>query len=148
MTFHCLAAGRNKVVRGLFAAVLALGATAVDAADRFPFDRDLLLDAAPMRPVKRVPILNVAPDGAATIDLWCKTVRAFVQLSGDGIRIEAGPLPDALPQYVSAGQCTPERMQADSEVLALLVQVTGWQRRGNSVIFDGPTRLRFRLSDH
>jgi hypothetical protein len=39
-------------------------------------------------------------------------------------------------------------MQADSEVLAMLVQVTGRQRRGNSVIFDGPTRLRFRLSDH
>jgi hypothetical protein len=97
MTFHCLAAGRNKVVCGLFAVVLALGATAVDAAYLFPFDRDLLLDAAPMRPVKRVPILNVAPDGAATIDLWCKTVRGFVQLSGDGIRIEAGPLPDALP---------------------------------------------------
>ena len=148
MTLHWLAAGRNNIVRGLFAAALALGATAADAADLFPFDRDLLLDAAPMRPVKRVPILNVAPDGAATIDLWCKTVRAVVQLSSDGIRIEAGPLPDALPQYVSAGQCTPERMQADYEVLAMLLQVTGWQRRGNTVILDGAARLRFRLSDH
>jgi len=153
MTFPCLAAGWNNVVRGLFAAgLLAAGLTLQAgvglAADDFPFDRDLLLDAAPMRPAKRVPILNVAPDGTATIDLWCKTVRGFVQVTDNTIRIEPGPLPDALPQYVSAGQCTPERMQADYEVLATLIQATGWQRRGNTVILDGSARLRFRLSDH
>jgi hypothetical protein len=153
MTFLRLAAGRNNVVRGpivavLLAASLALSAGAGVAADDFPFDHDLLLDVAPMRPAKRVPILNVARDGAATIDLWCKTARGFVQVTDNTIRIEPGPLPEALPQYVSADQCTPERMQADYDVLATLNQVTGWQRRGNTVILDGPVRLRFLLSDH
>jgi hypothetical protein len=42
----------------------------------------------------------------------------------------------------------PERMRADYELLTTLIQVTGWQRRGDTVILDGPARLRFRLSDH
>jgi len=153
MTVHWPVAGRNNVVRGPFAAGLLAAALALQvgagfAADVFPFDRDLLFDTVPVRPAKRVPILNVAADGAATIDLWCKIVRGFVQVIDNTIRIEPGPLPDWLPQYVTAGQCTPERMQADYEVLATLNQVTGWQRGGNKVILDGPARLRFRLSDH
>jgi len=118
------------------------------AADRFPFDRDLLLDVAPMRPAKRVPILNVAADGAATIDLWCKTVRGFVQLGDDAIRIESGPLPEAMPQFMAAGQCTPARIQADYDMLAALAQVTTWRRAGNAVVLSGSATLRFRLSDH
>lgn len=159
MTFLCPAAGQPRVVRSLFAAalavviliavVLASGAGgAGHAADRFPFDRDLLLDVAPMRPAKRVPILNVAADGAATIDLWCKTVRGFVQLGDDAIRIESGPLPEAMPQFMAAGQCTPARIQADYDMLAALAQVTTWRRAGNAVVLSGSATLRFRLSDH
>jgi hypothetical protein len=152
MSFSCRA-GRFNVAHGLFAAALLVAGAALHsgtgvAAEGFPFDRDLLLDTAPMRSAKRVPMLNVAPDGRATIDLWCRSVRGIVQLTDATVRIEPEPLSDALPQYVSAGQCTPERMQADYEVLSTLIQVTGWQRRGNAVILDGPTRLRFRLSDH
>jgi hypothetical protein len=153
MTFVRLAASQNCVVCGfiavaLLAAGVALKGGAARAADGFPFDRDLLLDTARMGRAKRVPILNVAPDGAATIDLWCRTVRGFVQLTDGAMTIEPGPVPDGLPQYVSAGQCTPERMRADYELLSTLIQVTGWQRRGHTVVLDGPTRLRFRLSDH
>jgi hypothetical protein len=153
MTFVCLAAGRNCVVGGFIAAALltaglVLNGGAARAADDFPFDRDLLLDTRPMGRAKRVPILNVAPDGAATIDLWCRTVRGFVQLADGAMAIEPGPVPEGLPQYVSAGQCTPERMRADYDLLSLLIQVTGWQRRGHPVVLDGPARLRFHLSDH
>src|SRR5690606_33555356 len=143
---------RPRGLRGHFAAALLAAAVAAPgaghAADGFPFDHDLLLDVAPMPSAKRVPMPNVAPGGTATIDLWRKTVRGFVQLTGRAIRIEADRVPDTLPQYVSAGQCTPERMQADYEVLMLLSQATGWQRRGNSIILEGPLPLRFRLSDH
>jgi hypothetical protein len=153
MTFVCLAASRNCVVGGFIAAALLTAGLVLDgraarAADDFPFDRDLLLDTAPMGRAKRVPILNVAPDGAATIDLWCRTVRGFVQLTDGAMTIEPGPVPEGLPQYVGAGQCTPERMRADYELLTLLIQVTGWGRRGSTVILDGPARLRFHLSDH
>jgi hypothetical protein len=65
-----------------------LGAGHALAADEFPFDRELLLDAAPMRPGKRMPVLNVAPDGNATIGLWCKTVTARVEISDAAIKIE------------------------------------------------------------
>ncbi len=153
MTFLRLAASRISSVRGpVAAAVLAAGLVlsvgAGHAADDFPFDRDLLLDTAPMGQAKRVPMLNVAPDGAATIDLWCRTVRGFVQLNGGAMTIDPGPVPEGLPQYISAGQCSPERMRADYELLSTLIQVTGWQRRGSTVVLDGPARLRFHLSDH
>jgi hypothetical protein len=49
---------------------------------------------------------------------------------------------------MSAGQCTPERMQADEEMLATLNQVTGWRRQGDEVVLEGAQALKFRLSDH
>ena len=130
-------------------ALAGLAQTAAVSADGgFPFNQDLLLDAAPLRPAKRVPIINVAPDGRATIDLWCKTVPGRVAVEGNAIRIDAPPLPDALPPYMAAGQCTPERMQADHDVLGALVQATAWQRRGNTIVLGGVAPLRFRVSDH
>ncbi len=118
------------------------------AAEPFPFDRELLLDVAPMPPAKRVPILMVEPSGEATIDLWCKTVRGRVQFTGDAIHIETGPLPEALPQYMSSGQCTPERVQADAELLAALAQVSEWRQQGGAVLLVGAQTLKFRPSDH
>jgi hypothetical protein len=53
----------------LFLALL-LGSAA--QAQEFPYDRDLVLDARPMRGSKRVPVLSVAANGEAQIDLWCK----------------------------------------------------------------------------
>lgn len=118
------------------------------AADQFPFDQELLLDAAPMRPAKRMPILTVEPNGNAKIDLWCRTVPARVEISDATIKIEAGPLPEDLPAMQSAGQCTPERMQADEEMLAALVQATSWRREGEGVVLEGSKELKFRTSDH
>ncbi len=141
-------AGSIGAVGALAGVLLLADVRAGYAADQFPFDRELLLDAAPMQPVKRVPILTVAPDGNATIDLWCRTVRASVQLSDSAIRVEPGPLPENLPQYMSAGQCTSQRMQADADMLAALAQVTAWRKQGRAVVLAGPTTLRFRPSDH
>jgi len=111
MTFIRLIAGRHSIVRGVLGAVLLLLASGPGSpADQFPFDQELVLDAAPMRPAKRVPILSVTPDGNASIDLWCKTVTARVELSDAAIKIEPGPLPEGLPEMMSEGQCTPARL--------------------------------------
>lgn len=152
MSLTRLLAGRSLLSRSLIAAGLILlgvaGLRLAVAADRFPYDRDLLLDAGRMGGAKRVPILNVAADGRATIDLWCRTVQGRVQLSDSSVRIEPGPLPLGLPRYMSEGQCTPQRMQADNDTLAALAQVTGWRRRGDTVTLTGAQTLRFRVSNH
>ncbi len=152
MTFSRLLAGRTLLSRSVIAAGLILlaaaGWRAAMAAERFPFDQDLLLDAAYVGHAERVPILNVSSDGSATIGLWCRAVRARVLLSGAAMRIEPGPLPQGLPRYQIDGQCTPRRMAADNDTLAVLAQVTGWRRRGDLVTLIGAQRLRFQLSDH
>ena len=117
-------------------------------ADQFPFDQELLLDAAPMRPGKRMPILTVETNGNANIDLWCKSVPARVEISGTAIKIETGPLPEGLPEMLSAGQCTPERIKADEGLLADFAQVAAWQRQNGGIVLVGSTTLKFRLSDH
>lgn len=146
MTLLRPTAGRHVFVCGALALTLLGLAGAVRAAQPFPFDQMLMLDIAPMRPIKRVPLLTVAKSGEATIGLWCKTVRGRVELSDSAIRIEPGPLPDALPQYMIDGQCSDARLQADQDTLAALSQVTGWSARGDALVLSGPTTFRFRLS--
>lgn len=141
-----LIAGRRGTTCGVLALMLLGLAGAGRAAQPFPFDQVLLLDVAPMPPLKRVPILTVAPNGEATIGLWCKTVRGRVVLTDNAIRIESGPLPDDLPQYMIDGQCTDERMKADAGTLAALTQVTGWRAQGGAIVLSGPVTLWFRAS--
>ena len=139
---------RDILVRGVAVIVLSILACGAAApADQFPFDQEFLLDAAPMRPGKRMPILLVEPNGNAKIDLWCKSVPARVEISDMTMKIESGPLPEGLPEMLSAG-CTPERMQADQDLLMVLAQVTGWQRQNEGIILLGPSTLKFRPSDH
>ena len=152
MTLMRLLAGRHILSRSVIAAgLILLGAAGLRlgmAADRFPFDQELLLETAPIPPSQRVPVLAVEGDGSATIFLWCQTVSGRVQVSGTALRIDAGPVPEGMPRYMSPGQCTPARMQADHAVLAQLTQVTGWRRSGETITLSGPQTLRFRVSDH
>ena len=148
-----LKAGRPAVLLAAFVAALLIAVTALAgiparAADEFPYDRVLLLDVAPMRPLKRVPILTVAENGSATIELWCRTANASVQVSDNAIKIETAPLPEELPQYMSSGQCSDQRVQADNAMLETLSQVSEWRRRGDGVELIGPTPMRFRASSH
>jgi hypothetical protein len=58
-------------------------------------------------------------------------------------------LPEALPQFMSPGQCTPQRMAADESLLATLAAVTAWQRQGEALVLNGPAAaLKFYLSTH
>lgn len=118
------------VVSATFAFVT--GALAQD----FPFERELLLDAAPLRGSKRVPGLEVSANGQATVDLWCKSGRGQVVVAGDTITIIIGEM--------RASQCSPEQTRADDETLAALSQVTTWRREGDVLVLVGPTNLRFR----
>ena len=148
MSVFRLTAGRLRFACGVLALGLLAGSSLVRAADRFPFDQTLMLDVKPMPPVKRVPILTVTQDGEATIGLWCKTVRARAELTDGAMRIEPGPLPDDLPQYMVDGQCTDERMKADQDTLDALAQVTGWRRQGGAIVLTGATPLKFRPSSN
>jgi hypothetical protein len=108
------------------------------ASDRaFPFDRELMLEAAPMQGSKRVPILEIDANGAASIDLWCTSLRGEANVGADTISIVPGP---AQPT-----QCAPDRQSGDENLLAALAQVTNWRRQGDVIELIGATTLRFRL---
>jgi hypothetical protein len=134
------------VLEGGCAALLVLLAvcSACVAAEPFPFGKELLLDVAPMRPGKRMPILTVEANGEARIDLWCRTVSARVEITDMAMKVEATPLPEELPAMQGAGQCTPERVKADEEMLASIVQVTEWRQEGDTILLIGQATMKFR----
>jgi heat shock protein HslJ len=109
----------------------------VIAQSEFPFDQELLLDAAPMRGSKRVPSLDIRTNGAAEIALWCNTVRAQLVVVGDTITVLTGPSTER--------QCPPERLLGDAEILSTLAEVTNWRREGDLLTLTGPRTVRFRL---
>lgn len=142
------ARGGSVIVLAAALTLAFFASGAARAAERFPFEQELVLDVKPMAPIKRVPVISIASNGEARIDLWCRTVTGRVEFADPAIRITPDPLTNAFPRYMSQGQCTPERMQADEDTLAVLAQVDSWRAQGNVVILNGPTALRFRLSTH
>jgi len=121
-----------------FALLGLFAASASEAQSAFPYDRDMLLDTRPMRGSKRVPILAITEGGEAQIDLWCKRGRGQAAIAGDAITITVGAMNDE--------PCTPERAQADEDMLAALAEVTGWSQRGDTLTLNGSKPLRFRLA--
>jgi heat shock protein HslJ len=126
-----------KIALVWLAAVAALVEPAV-AQSAFPYDRDLVLDARAMRGSKRVPVLSVEQNGRAQIDLWCKRGQGGAAISGDAITITIGAMKDE--------PCTPERAQADEDMLAALAGVTNWSARGDGVTLTGAKTLKFRAA--
>lgn len=128
---------------------LAAAAAPASAAE-FPFGRELLLDAAPMRPSKRIPSITIAADGSVTIDLWCRSVAAKAELGEGTIAIvpAVGPAElsqQDLPAMQGPGQCADQRQRADEALLAALAQVAGWTVAGDVVtLTGGPQPLRLR----
>ena len=115
---------------------LVISAACALAQEDFPFEHELLLDAHPMRGSKRIPNLSVEPDGTVTIDLWCNSMQAQINVNGEAISISAGEK--------SNQSCAPERQQADDDLAAALVAVTSWRWDGESLLLIGPKTLRFR----
>ena len=99
---------RQYFVCFFFVAIMVtLFGIALTAEAAFPFDQELMLDASPMRGSKRIPIIEIAENGAASIQLWCASVRARANVAADSITIVAGEAPPA--------QCAPERQSSDDE---------------------------------
>jgi hypothetical protein len=103
----------------------------------FPFERELMLDVAPMPGSKRVPIIEIDANGAASIDLWCASLRGQASVGDDSISIVPGP--------IEPTQCPADRQSGDESLLAALAQVTNWKRTGDVIELLGATTLRFRL---
>jgi heat shock protein HslJ len=118
--------------------VALLFASSAQAQSAFPYDRDLVLDARPMRGGKRIPILSVGADGQAQIDLWCKRGQGQAVIAADTITIIIGAMRDE--------PCTAERQQADEQIIAALSAVTNWSFSGDVVTLTGGTTLRFRAA--
>jgi hypothetical protein len=119
--------------------LLAASLTCVNAGESFPFGSELMLDAAPMRGSKRIPMIEIEEDGSASIDLWCASLRAQATVGDGSISIVPAPAASAAPP-----PCEPERQARDADLLAALAQVTAWRRSGEIVELAGPTPLRFR----
>ena len=128
---------RQRLACLLCAVVATLAWPAFASEQAFPFARELMLDVAPMRGSKRVPIIEIADNGATVIQLWCASTSGQASIDKDSITITAGEVPPA--------QCEPERQTRDDDLLAALAQVTSWRRRGDVIEFIGATTLRFRL---
>src|SRR5262249_12659209 len=123
-----------------FAMLLAFTAASL-ASDRvFSFGRALFLDAPPIGKSRRIPNLEVATDGQASIEPWCASGSGPVTVSGDTIAIAVGPMVET--------PCTPERLRADDELREALAAVTTWRREGNAVVLTGSKTLRYLLETH
>lgn len=140
---------------GLLAATVGWSAAGLRSAGAqtavaFPFDRELLLDAAPMRPSKRLPSITVARDGRATIDLWCRSVTGQVALGEGTLTVTVDIQPQDLaqqppPAMQGPGQCNEARERADAALLDALIQATGWRQQNEAVLLTGAgLSLRFQ----
>jgi heat shock protein HslJ len=128
-----------RLVLAICISVLLTFTNTVDVlAQEFPYDRDLVLDARPMRGGRRVPVLSVEQDGRAQIDLWCKRGHGQATIAGDTITVAIAAMNDE--------PCTPERAQADEGMIAALTGVTNWGQRGDVIMLTGAKPLRFRLT--
>ena len=128
---------KRRAITALAACALAMLGVARAAAQEFPFGRELMLDVAPMKGSKRVPMLEIDPKGIADIDLWCNSVKGQMVVAGDTITILTGQKTERT--------CPPERAQADDDVLWALNAETSWGREGDVLVLIGTRTMRFRL---
>ena len=96
-----------------------------------------MLDADAMRGSKRIPVLDIAANGTADIDLWCNSVKAQLIVAANTITIITG--------NKTARQCPPDRARADDELLDALNQATNWQMEEGALVLTGGKTLRFRV---
>jgi hypothetical protein len=128
----------RRATRLLLCGIIAsaiLPAAASEAS--FPFGSALVLDAAPVPGSKRVPMIEIEDNGAASIYLWCASVQGDASVADNAITI--------VPKQAMPSQCPADSVSRDANLLVALSQVTGWSRHGDVVEFTGATPLRFRL---
>jgi heat shock protein HslJ len=130
--FGCV---RNCIV--VLAVCVLGGIVAADAAERgFPYSSELIMDAKPMRGSKRVPMLVIGAKGETKIEGWCNNVEAQLVVAADTLTILTGASTEQ--------QCPADRMRADEELMAVLMEITHWRRDGDVLTLRGAKTLRFR----
>jgi len=132
--------GGAAALAAVLASAVALTTGGAEASPEFPFGKELLLDARPMKGSKRIPILDIRDNGMAAIDLWCNSVQAQLVVAKDTITVITGPQTNR--------PCLPEQARRDQEMMDALAQVTNWRREGDSLVLIGPRMLRFRLQSN
>jgi hypothetical protein len=111
---------------------------AAQAGEPFPFGSELMLEGPSTHKQKRLPMIEIEENGAATLDLWCGSVRAQASVGDDGaITITPGER--------NNGQCDADRVAADDDLLDMLVHMTKWRRSDDLVEFSGAASLRYRM---
>jgi hypothetical protein len=123
-----------------FALALSAASPLVHAQTEFPYEQELFLDVKPLPGSKRVPMLEIFPDGRVVIDLWCKSGPGRAEVSGDEIKITIGPLREE--------RCTPDRIALDDALAPVLEGVTKWSVEDDLLVLSGASELRYRLSTH
>jgi heat shock protein HslJ len=136
-TLHVAGRTRRRATLALAACAGLVAGAALAVDHEFPFSSELLLDVAPMKGSKRVPMLEIDDKGLAEIDLWCNSVKGQMVVAGDTITILTGEKTDR--------SCPPERLQADDDVLAALTEATSWRREGDVFTLIGTRTMRFRV---
>ena len=122
----------------LTAIATVLGTASSVAQEGFPFGSELTLEAAPMRGSKRIPNLDIRPNGAVTVELWCKGARGQFAVANETVIFVPGPVEDR--------DCPPDRAAADDALLGALADAATWRMQGDVLVLAGSRQLRFRLN--
>jgi hypothetical protein len=131
------ATGLVKHAAAVLILAAALNANPARADNGFPFGFAMTLEVAPQPGSKRVPNVEIADNGEAVLELWCKSGKGQFSVAGNTVIFVAGPLQDRA--------CPPARAQADDDLVAALSEATTWKRQGDLVSFIGTKPLRFRI---
>ena len=118
----------------------ALAAVPAKAQEEFPFGFVMTLDAARMPGSKRIPSIDVGDNGEVILELWCDGGKGQFSVAGNTIVFVPGALENRT--------CTPDRAQADKDLLAALGDMTSWRRQGDQVTFIGSKQLRFVINSN
>jgi hypothetical protein len=111
----------------------------IAAESAFPFGTELMLEGESSRAHKHLPMIQVDEDGTATLDLWCGSMRTQATVGADGSIAIA-------PGVRKNGNCDPERIASDDDLLDMMLHLTSWQRKGDLIEFFGaPGTMRFRM---
>ncbi|MCC8975874.1 META domain-containing protein [Bradyrhizobium brasilense] len=132
--------GLNGGIAALALVAAALGAGPAQAQEEFPFGFVMTLDAARMPGSKRIPSIEVGDNGEVILELWCDGGKGQFSVAGNTIVFVAGAMENRT--------CTPERAQADKDLLAALGDMTSWRRHGDEVTFTGSKSLRFVINSN
>jgi len=129
-----------RSMSALAAVAIGMAAVVPAHAQTFPFDQEMLLETRPLPGSRRVPMMEVHPNGKASVDMWCHSAIAEIAITGNEIKFT----------FVSAKpeNCTPERVELDQKMAKELLEITHWRRKNDIVEFVGPTTFRFRISTH